>query len=186
MQRMTALLAMPVAVALLACGYSREDRHHHDVDDGVPVEEETTEVAQASIDADATMEVEPGVGVGVFVEYASGGTWRIYASCDTNVSGYRCDWDVLVTPLEGGLEFLGEEGLEAGDLVADVDGSLNLIATNTHDFDGFLFAAEPGATVRVDVYLDGVPSPRYVYWVGDGAVHRGAPTNPIDLAPSSP
>ena len=61
--------------------------------------------------------------------------------------------------------------------------------------DGFGFTTSPGATVRVSALLydpgygswfDWSDDPRFISWVGHGAVHRGAPTNPVDLAPDRP
>ena len=37
-----------------------------------------------------------------------------------------------------------------------------------------------------DVLLDNACGNRYLFWVGDGALHSGAPSNPIELLPSAP
>ncbi len=84
------------------------------------------------------------------------------------------------------IEFTAEE-LESSDYLDWRDSrSVRMVATNTLDFDGFTFDVTPGATVRVDVYLDDAPAPAYIYWVGEGGLHQGAPTNPIDFTPSEP
>jgi hypothetical protein len=61
-----------------------------------------------------------------------------------------------------------------------------MVSDTSYDFDGFFVNATPGATLRIDVFLDGAPAPRFIYWVGDGGLHSGAPENPIDLIPSEP
>src|SRR5690606_41867852 len=56
------------------------------------------EVPAAVIDTDATLaDIEPGRGVGLFVEYASGGHWRVCVTCDTLESELGCQWDGLVS-----------------------------------------------------------------------------------------
>lgn len=154
---------------------------------------ETTELdtpEQVIIDADATLEVKPGEGVGVFVEYTSGGRWRVYTSCDVNVPGspgVPCEFDIFATNLErgGALENPAGQGLTGQDgLVLNGDGSLHLYAQNGAGLTGMEFDAAPGAIVELEVYLDGVPDPHFVYWLGKGVLHQGAPTNPVDFVPS--
>ena len=177
-----------LAVALSGCMY---DRGHHGDCMGAacdPVGPGPTQVAEASIDTGATLsEIEPGQGAGAFVEYQSGGQWRVYTACDTDVSKLSCEWDIIVSAAPGAdlVDFAAEELESSDQLFREDSRSVHLIATSTTDFDGFRFEATPGATVRVDVYLDGAPAPAYIYWVGDGGLHQGAPTNPIDLTPSA-
>lgn len=171
----------------LACTYGDHDRMH---DDGYQYDPPgPTDIESSTIDTDATIaEIEPGSGAGAFVEVQTGGKWRLYTACDTDLSGYSCDWDVIITAsVDADIESFEEENLESSDWV-DWEGSdsLRFIANNATDFDGFRFQATPGATMRVDVYLDAHPAHRYIYWVGDGGLHQGAPTNPIDLVPSAP
>ena len=122
------------------------------------------------------------------MEVAAGGKWHVYTSCDTDISGYSCTWDIIVSAFEGDeVTSLEADRLEDYDYLDWYgDRSLHLVADNSYDFDGFFFGATPGATIRVDVFLDNGPAPRYIYWVGDGGMHKGSPTNPIDLTPSSP
>ena len=50
--------------------------------------------ANVSIDPDLGLSSDAGQGTGVFVEYKTGGHWRIFASCDTAITGYNCNYDV--------------------------------------------------------------------------------------------
>lgn len=178
-----------VALALGGCMYD----HGHRYDDGCVGANcggyPPKDVAEATIDTGATLtDIEPGQGAGAFVEYQAGGKWRVFTACDTDVSKYDCRWDIIVSVGAGDdiSDFAAEE-LEDSDYLEWQDSrSVRLVAVNTVDFDGFTFDATPGASVRVDVYLDDSPAPAYVYWVGDGGLHQGAPTNPIDLTPSAP
>ena len=181
---------VPVAAALLACGYDND----HDVvvveeTQPPPVVPNTPGVENAPIDTDAALDTQPGEGAGVFIEYAAGGKWHVFTSCDTIKSGFECIWDIIVTPVGAGasLANVTPDGIEPRDeVIRHTDGSAQLLAATDAGLDGFFFDTSPGATVRVDVVLDGRPEARYVYWVGGGGVHRGAPSNPLDLTPTAP
>jgi len=145
---------------------------------------------QVAIDADQIIEATPGEGVGIFVEYASGGHWRVWTTCDTKVSGLGCGFDVFATALDGDvISNVKGEGLEGADLVEEdknYPGSFHLYAETSSEVDTMTFDASPGSVVELEVYLDGVSQPRFVYWSGGGVLHSGAPTNPVDFKPQSP
>ena len=183
-------LALLIPFMLLASGCTYEDHEHHSKAPG-PGEPPPakSEIVSANIDTGAMLaEIEPGRGAGAFIEYAAGGTWHLYTACDTELSEHACAWDIIVSG--DSASDLGEvEGdrLEANDYLDwDSAVSVRYVGTTTYDFDGFWLTTTPGATLRVDVFLDEQPAQRYVYWIGDGALHRGAPTNPIDLTPTAP
>jgi len=140
-----------------------------------------------AIEPDKALEATPGDGVGVFVEYATGGHWRVWTSCDTNTSKAVCNFNAFLT-VEGGGQISNVQGedLETDDL-AQLDtsgGSVHLDVRTSSEFDGMTFDATPGAKVELEVYLDNDPDPRIVYWFGDNVLHQGAPTDPIDFAPN--
>jgi hypothetical protein len=146
------------------------------------------EPRESTVDTGAELELEAGDGVGLLIEYLGEGQWRTRASCDTPSSGYDCYWDVLVWPHDE-VEFsdFTAEGLEAGDSVSrEWDGALHLTWMTGADFDGVTFGATPGGALRFDALLDGYCAHPYIYWVGDGAVHTGSPSNPLDLTPTEP
>jgi len=181
-------LVLALVSAIVGCSYDHDDDHHwHDNDDGVP----TGDITQSSIDVDATLtDIQPGQEAGAFVEYRTGGTWHVFTSCDAALAGVDgqprppCVWDIFVTPTDWPLRSVNVENLEGDDYAAVEGGSAHLIAITDVDLDGLLVEAEPGQAVLVDVYLDGGPGQRYVYWVESGGLNRGAPTNPIDLSPN--
>ncbi|HYJ09629.1 MAG TPA: hypothetical protein VEX18_11485 [Polyangiaceae bacterium] len=175
--------------ALLAgCTYGRHDHyddhdHYSDIDD-TPVLSCGGDVESATIDADEALEVEAGVGAGVFIEYEADGTYHITTSCDSPESG-ECFWDILATPLDDALVLgLSPLDLENDDTVGIEGNSVRFVAYTETDFDGFTLETDAGAGLRVDVLLDEACGNRYMFWVGDGALHSGAPSNPIDLIPS--
>lgn len=177
------LSALCIAPLAVACTYD-----HHDHDGGsIPIDT-PEDVASASIDTGATLaQIEPGQGAGAFVEYQAGGTWHVFTSCDSALSGFACRWDIIVSPLTGSLTNLTEEELESGDALGRYGTrSARFVVDTDFDLDGFFVDSDPGAKLRVDVFLDDQPAPRFIYWVGDGGLHAGSPTNPIDLEPSAP
>jgi hypothetical protein len=189
MQRRKLALLLPLALMLGACTYQTDDGYdgYGGYCGGPPPQS----APQSDIDTGATVgEVTPGQGAGAFVEYKAGGQWHVYTTCDTALPNSEgpCDWDIIVSGQDTDtIQSYQPDQLESGDALGwDACGSVHLVAEDTDDFDGFFFNATPGATIRVDVYLDGGPAPTYIYWVGDGGLHNGAPSNPIDLTPTSP
>lgn len=145
---------------------------------------------QVSIDPGETITTAPGEGVGMFVEYSeddSGGHWHVFTACDTNSSGRPCDFDAWVAPIDGS-EISNVKGSELdGKDVIDLfsDGSVHLFARTTTALDGLTFDTPPGAQIELYMLLDGVQQPRFVYWVGGGVLHTGAPTDPVDFISSA-
>lgn len=160
-----------------------------------PPREPAPEVAELAIDADATLELAPGEGVLVGVEYTAGGTWRVSAVCDTAYSDRTCSFDIVVDS-ESGILDVDRLELEDADRVIRLDSqALELDWVTGRDTDSLSFTAPPGASVRVSVALfDPLATwwgawnvdPRLLSWVGDGAAHWGAPTDPVDLTPATP
>jgi hypothetical protein len=152
-------------------------------------------VAELVIDGGAELALAPGEGIGVGVEYAGEGRWSVTTSCDTSLTGLACSYDLIVSTdeLSPITDYAGAE-LDAGDRLIAPDTFVLAAAFETSDdLDEFGFTTSPGATVRVSALLydpDGGwnwhEDPRVISWVGNGAVHRGAPTNPVDLTPDRP
>ncbi len=188
-RRSRSLLAILFALPLVACGYGGHSRHHdYDDDDYEPGTggSGSQTVEEALIDVDQLLDVEPGDGAGAFIEYETGGYYHVTTSCDAAENG-ACYWDIVVVPLDDAPVLAATPlDLESDDSLSITAGNqLRLVATTGKDFDGFSFQTEPGAAVRVDVLLDDAPANPYLFWVGDGALRSGAPSNPIDLVPSA-
>ena len=173
---------LPVLLVATACGYGDHTSRHDYGNGGGSC---GSEIERGVIDTGQMLEVEPGSGVGVFVEYQTGGHWRIFVGCDTEKSGFDCAFDVIAQPVGSSpITAVKPEGLERDDSLSLVGGDVAELVTRTDlDFDGFTLDTAPGAVLSVDAYLDGACT-NYVYWVGDGAVHDGAPSSPIEFQPS--
>jgi hypothetical protein len=157
---------------------------------GAPADEQLTANPQTvTIDTGATLSSPGGTGVGVFVQYAAGGHWSITTACDTNTSGEPCGFDIFVAGADDSTTLSNPAGasLAAGDNVdVQSDGSYHLSTFTTTAIEGMTFDATAGGTIVVETFLDGVPQPRFVYWIGGKVLHTGAPTDPINLQPSAP
>src|SRR5258706_11303842 len=66
-----------------------------------------------TVDTDKVMNATPGDGVGVFIEYKTGGTWHVWWTCDTNKSQKPCAFDVLATASTGTIKNVKPENLLA-------------------------------------------------------------------------
>jgi hypothetical protein len=142
---------------------------------------------QASIDTDATLTETPGVGAGAFVEYASNGHWTVFTTCDYKTSGVPCLFDIVVTPAEGAtLSNPMGQSLGTGEAATlNDDGTVSLSTETSTGLNGMTFDADAGATVEVDMTLDGSDHPELLFWVSNGHAQH-ASTNPVDFVPTAP
>jgi len=142
-----------------------------------------------SIETDASLSAVPGEGVGVFVEYYAGGVYRVWTTCDTLATGLVCPMDVYMSvDTSSRIDAIVEDGLEGPDFV-NVNteaGTVDMHVDTGSDVDAVEIHTDPGAILRLELVLDQVAQPRFVYWFGDGVLHNGAPTSPVDFVPSSP
>jgi len=188
--RSALFLSIPLVLSSAACTYDNGDARRALTQPPAATCSNTAPAVQTAIDTDAEIQVEPGAGAGLFVEYASGGHWTLRTTCDTSLKNNPpCPWDIIVTPEDGrSISNVAGQGLESTDSVApypDDPRSYNLIAETAGDIDGFTFDTEPGTAISVDSFLDGTCALTYFYWSGDGALHTGSPTNPLVLIPSA-
>jgi hypothetical protein len=154
-------------------------------DDPTPIDT-TPAIADVTIDPGASMSASPGEGVGLFVQYSEDGHWDVFTTCDTSISGASCNFDVLVSA-DPSVIIENVEGadLESSDTLSLLsDGSINLVTDTSFGMNGMSFDADPGATIEIDVLLDGETAQRYVYAVSGGALVQGVPTNPVDFTPA--
>lgn len=167
-------------LALVACD-SSDARYYEPSEADEPVR------VRATIDRGAeVVDRTPGYGLGVFVEYHVGGEWRLDVDCDTAVSMVPCTWLVVAEPLEGTLTGVVTHDLESSDDFELLPTSVGIESTTSYDTDGVSFRSEPGAPILLFVALDGYAESRFVYWVGSGALHAGAPEVPFELEPDRP
>lgn len=148
---------------------------------------ETSSTPDVTIDTGAQMSAGPGDGVGLFVQYQGDGRWDLFTTCDTATSGTPCNFDVVVSPTAGA--FSGVLGTDLGpqsSVALQSDGSIRLVTETDMGTDGVSFDADPGATIEVDVLLDGASQPQFIFAVSGGATLDGMPSDPVDFTPDAP
>jgi hypothetical protein len=207
--RRALFLAIPLAFLSAACTYDNGDARRVLVDEGASGASSADGDASSAdggadgtngacgaatpvqtwIDVDRELVVSPGEGAGLFIEYAAGGHWHLRTTCDTLKNNTPCAWDIIVTPEDGrSISNAVAEDLEAGTdalgTYPEYPRSYQLIAKTSGDLDGFTFDTEPQTAISVDALLDGACALPYFFWIGDGAVHTGSPTNPLELVPT--
>jgi hypothetical protein len=146
-----------------------------------------TTIPNVIVDAGAQMSADPGNGVGLFVQYQGDGRWDLFTTCDTAFSGAACNFDVVVTA-DAGDYFTGVMGTDLGaasDVSMEDDGTIRLVTNTDYGTDGVSFDATAGATINVDVLLDGVPQPAFIFAVSNGVLLNGMPSNVVDFTPDS-
>jgi hypothetical protein len=185
-------LGIPFAFLVAACTYDNGDAHRALYDNTQPANCSTP--TQSTIDTDALIDIDAGVGIGVFIVYASGGHYHLRTSCDTTTSHLSCHWDVILTPEVGKtITNVAPENLTGSDSVqvyapsltpAGQSPSYQLLAETSTEIDGVTFDIEPGSAVTVDAFLDDTCALPFFFWVGDGALHQGSPSNPLTVTPT--
>lgn len=142
-----------------------------------------------NIESDVSLDSVPGEGVGVFVEYYPGGKYRVWSTCDTNSSGQTCPIDVYMSvDTSSTIGVVSGQDLEGNDYVNvnQSAGTVDLHVETASDIDAVEINTTPGAILRLELDIDGLTQPRFVYWFGDGVLHEGAPTSPVDFQPTVP
>lgn len=195
-RKLTSTFSMLAACIGLAAGASgcfvaTDPYYYDDVvvvgDPDVVVVVDEPAIAQETIDADVSMDYKPGEGVGLFVEYSSGGHWHVFTTCDTRLTDLSCKFDVLIRPEAGSLvSNISGYDLAGGDTVGLTEGgNVRLLSTTTLSDQGVDFDLDPGALVEIDFLLDGAAQPQFVYAVSHGVVLNGVPTNPVQFVPAT-
>jgi len=142
------------------------------------------------IDTNQTMgNTGGGDGLGVFVTYNAGGHWRVWWTCDTNVSNLPCDFDVQMsgTSVTNSASTFSQPSSDVLD-----SSTSNVLVAQTHTTTGVesvTFDATPGADVTVDVTVSGLRDGRFFFFVQNGQVNgnfQGTLSDPLIFEPSSP
>ncbi len=147
----------------------------------------TVLIDRATIDTGATMTQVPGDGIGVFVEYAAGGLWHVWWTCDSNKTHQTCEYS-LTAHVTGGARDLVGEGLLGKNLTALSDG---FIATSTTDVQahGLTFRTNAGATLSLSANIAGIRDTNFLFFVQDNKVVGGSEAdfaNPMSLTGRTP
>ena len=155
-----------------------------------PTQPATVTPVVAVIDSNQTVSAVGGDGVGVFVEYAKGGEWHVFWTCDTNHSSRACDFDLRVTVGTGKLSGAVLEGGLGKDAVVPVSGAeIDVRSSSTTEVHGLRMTTEPGAVLSIDARVDGLADSAFFFFVQDGKVnggYSGKLTNPLQFVGKTP
>jgi hypothetical protein len=141
------------------------------------------------IDTDQTMLVEPGEGVGVFIEYASGGHWALRWTCDTLVTGQDCDVNLSATAASGNVTDVDARGLAGGFVTTPTPSRVEARVRTGEEIHGIHFATSPGAVITVEATIGGLRDGSFFFFVQDGKVnggYTGRLTNPLQVQGHTP
>lgn len=143
----------------------------------------------AVIDTDQVMTADPGQGVGVFIEYAKGGKWHIWWTCDTQQTNQDCQYVVSATASAGNIENVDSAELQGGTTSSPTASRVEARSTTTSQVHGITFHTNPGAVITVEASVGGIKDGKFLFFVQDGKVNggfNGKITNPLQLQGNAP
>jgi hypothetical protein len=161
-------------------------------DDGAPSPPSTTSSPSPMlvvIDTDQTMTADPGEGVGVFVEYASGGHWNVWWTCDTARTGQVCEFNVSAEAATGTVSDVDATGLAGGYVTTPIPSRVEARVQTANEVHGVRFSTEPGAVITLQASVGGLKDGSFLFFVQDGKVNGGFAgrlTNPLQLQGTTP
>ena len=141
------------------------------------------------VDTDQTMDAVGGEGVGVFIEYAKGGHWHLWWTCDTAQTRQSCDFSVSATAASGNIENVDASELAGGAATSPTASRVEATSSTTTEVHGIRFDTKPGAVITVDAAIGGFKDGAFLFFVQDGKVNGGFAgklTNPLQLQGNSP
>jgi hypothetical protein len=140
------------------------------------------------IDPNRTMTAQPGQGVGVFTEYAAGGHWHVWWTCDTAVTGLGCSFDVTLAVASGTLTNVAGEALAQSDqLVQATANQVEVVTQTSTGVSGVAFDTPAGVSMTLDAKMNGLSDGALLFFVQDGRVnggYTGVLTDPLIFEPA--
>jgi hypothetical protein len=146
------------------------------------------------VDPNQTMNASPGDGVGVFIQYMSGGHWDVWWTCDTNKTNLSCAFDNVVTVATGAISNLQGQSLGPSDSVTQQSSQkIEAVTTTSTGISGMTFdtplSAGQTPVITVSSALNGCDYGQYFFFVQNGAIngnYQGMLTDPLMLEPKVP
>jgi hypothetical protein len=143
----------------------------------------------AVVDTDQTMTAEPGDGVGVFVEYASGGRWTIWWTCDTARTQKSCDFDIGATAQTGNIGNVDASRIQSATVTSPTPSRVQARIRTSNELHGLSFTTGPGAIITLEASVGGIKDGAFLFFVQEGKVnggYKGKLTNPLQLQGRTP
>ena len=138
------------------------------------------------VDTGGTLVTTAGNGIGVYVEYQSGGHWHVSWTCDTSLTNLSCNFVVDASVTSGTLVSTGASVDPQDSVSLPNPQEVEAVTTTTTGVDAIFFDATPGVPVTVTV---GLNAPVSFFFVQDNLVnggYTGTLTNPLMFQPTTP
>jgi hypothetical protein len=141
------------------------------------------------VDTGQTLTANPGEGVGVFVEYAAGGKWHLWWTCDTQKTQQSCDFSVSATAAQGNITNVDAQQLAGGYVASPTASRVEAHSSTSNEVNGINFTTNAGETITVEASIGGVEDGSFLFFVQDGKVnggYTGKLTDPLQLVGKTP
>ena len=172
-------LAIPLAVA---CGPRSRASGHYDNPQPTSTTPVVVDPLTVVIDTNETMTAVGGDGVGVFVEYKSGGHWAVWWTCDTTRSKLGCSFSISGSAAGNLKNLTGDKDAQ---LVSGALAITSTVATEVHEI---AFDTNPGEKLTLSAKVNGIdPTTSLFFFVQDGKINGGFTgklTKPLVFQPS--
>lgn len=155
---------------------------------GAPPSAGTPSPMLVEVDTDQTMVAVGGEGVGVFIEYRSGGHWTLWWTCDSKLTNQSCDFSVNASA-SGPITNIDAAALPGGFVTSPSATSVAATSTTNTEVHGIKFDTAPGAVITVDAAVGGLTDGAFLFFVQDGVVNggfEGKLSNPLQLRGTVP
>ena len=147
------------------------------------------------VDPNQTMNATPGDGVGVFVQYKTGGHWNVWWTCDTNKTGETCSFDNVVSVSKGTITNVASmsPSLAAPGVTQNAPGTFEAQTNTSTAVDGVTFdtplTSGDVPVITLDAKVNGQDNPGWLFFVQGGEINGGTHdtlTDPLMFEPSTP
>jgi len=147
------------------------------------------------VDPNQTMNATPGDGVGVFVQYKTGGHWNVWWTCDTNKTGETCSFDNVVSVSKGTITNVVSmsPSLAAPGVTQSAPGTFEAQTNTSTGVDGVTFdtplTSGDVPVITLDAKVNGQDNPGWLFFVQGGEINGGTHdtlTDPLMFEPSTP
>jgi hypothetical protein len=155
----------------------------------------TVQPMLVDVDPNQTMNATPGDGVGVFVQYKTGGHWTVWWTCDTNKTGQPCSFDNGVSVSKGTITNVASmtPGIAATGVTQNAPGAIAAQTNTSTGADGITFdtplTAGQVPVITVDAKVNGQENGGWLFFVQDGKINGGTNdtlTDPLMFEPTTP
>jgi hypothetical protein len=141
------------------------------------------------VDPALAMNVEPGQGVGVFVEYWPGGRWHLSWTCDTALSQQACDFNIAASVATGTARITDAIAALGAIVTSPSVARVEIRASTQAELHGLWIETTPGAVLTLEASVGDLKDGSFLFFVQNGAIrggYKGLLSNPLQLQGTKP